>query len=102
MFRTKEGNWRVADMLEMFDTMTFMAKGSDYFKVELEFELDGSTSMYNGHEDEIVKVKVDTTIITLTCGENEIKLPNMCRTTLSSMIERAAEILLFERGVKVE
>lgn len=101
MLRTKDG-WRVNDMLEAFDTKVKMADGNDYFKVEFEFTLDGSTSVYKGHENEQVFVNVNTTIITLTCGENQIKLPNMCRDTLPSMIERAAEILLFERGVKVE
>lgn len=101
MFRTKDG-WRVEDMLEAFDTKVKMAEGKDYFKIEFDFELDGSTSEYIGHEDETVKVKINTTVVTLACGKNEIKLPNMCRTTLPSMIERAAEILLFENGIEVK
>ena len=101
MLRTKDG-WRVNDMLEAFDTKVKMAEGDEYFNVEIGFTLDGSTSAYKGHEGEIVYVIVNTTVITLICGENQIKLPNMCRTTLPSMIERAAEILLFERGVIVE
>ena len=101
MLRTKDG-WRVKDMLEAFDSKVKIAEGDEYFNVELGFTLDGSTSEYKGHEGEIVYVVINTTLVTLICGENQIKLPNMCRNTLPSMIERAAEILLFERGVIVE
>ena len=101
MLKTTDG-WSVKDMLEAFDTKVGMADINEYCKVEFKFTIDGSTSEYKGHEDEEVFVNVNATIITLTCGENQIKLPNMCRSTLPAMIEKAAEILLFENGIKVE
>ena len=101
MLRTMDGK-RVEDMLKEFDRLIEEADYNEYHRLKLHFELDGSTSEYKGHEIDRVEVDITSIYVTLKCYKNTIKLPNMCRTTLPSMIERAAEILLFENGVKVE
>lgn len=102
MFRTKDIlRLNVKDMLEVFDSTYELEKDRVPCPTAF-FTIDGSTSEYKYHEDDEVIVEINNLYVTLSCKDNTIKIPNMCRSTLPSMIKRAAEILLFEKGVKVE
>lgn len=98
MWRTTDGE-TVETKMKKFRRME---EESGPLNVEMLFSLSSESSEWYRDEELVVDVKIDTIWVTLTCEDNTIKLPTMQYGTLIYMIENAAEILLFEAGIKVE
>ncbi len=91
MLRTMDGK-RISDVIKEHDD-----KGVTNYT----FVIDGNTSKWKGHDGQIIEVFVTSLWVRLFSDQSQIKIPNMIHDTLSSMIEYAAEILLFEYGFRV-
>ena len=63
------------------------------------FTLDGATSEWKGHEGQKIDVCVTSLWVRLYSDNSDMKIPNMMHDTLPSMIENAAEVLLFQYGM---
>ena len=98
MFMTTEGK----TLLKMMDELERVKPDfHDLNKVLISFDIDGATSEYRRHEGEIIHVEITELLVTVSGGGNTIKLPNYNHFSLMSMIDRAAEILLFEYDMEV-
>lgn len=68
----------------------------------VKFTIDGSTGETVGHEGETIDVEFDNLYVKLSGGGNSITLPNYGHYgSLNSVIEHAAEVILFEYNMKV-
>ncbi len=70
--------------------------------IVVKFAIDGTSGHTIGHEGEIINVEFDNLYVKLSGGGNSITLPNYGHYgSLCSVIEHAAEVLLFEYNMKV-
>ena len=98
MLKTTDGRTLMRIMKELELEEPFILNKS---KGSLTFELDGSTSICNGHDGENIQVEIDDIWVKLVGGGNEIKIPNYDHTHLEFAIVNAAELLWFEWGMNM-
>lgn len=98
MLRTNEGKL-VSEVIRKFrEGETAYVLGDRYFT----FYVDGKTSGYINNDDKTVKVEMDAVYVILSCGKNEMKLPNFGDVyNFISNVERGIEIMFWMSDVEV-